>query len=98
MPWTNRDVYLKHSPIWYAKNFKTPTLVIHGEFDFRVRTEQGEQMFTALQKQGVPSAYAWFPDEGHGVRKPIHRKLYYKMLLDWFGHFIKGEPSKFLGK
>jgi len=98
MPWTNKDIYLKHSPIWYAKNFKTPTLVIHGQYDFRVRVEQAEQMFTALQKQGVPSAYAWFPDEGHGVRKPVHRELYYRMLLDWFDHFIKGKPSTFLGK
>jgi dipeptidyl aminopeptidase/acylaminoacyl peptidase len=98
MPWTNKEVYIKHSPIWYADNFKTPMLLVHGQYDFRVRTEQAEQMFTALQKQGVPSAYAWFPDEGHGVRKPVHRKLYYKMLLDWLDHFIKGEPSKFLGK
>ncbi len=98
MPWTNKEIYLKHSPIWYAKNFKTPTLVIHGQYDFRVRVEQAEQMFTALQKQGVPSAYAWFPDEGHGVRKPVHRKLYYKMQLDWFDHFILGKPSKFLEK
>ena len=96
MPWTKREIYLKHSPIWYAANFKTPTLIIHGENDFRVRTEQAEQMFTALQKQGVPSVYVWFPDEGHGVSQPIHRKLYYKILLDWFDHFLKGEPSKYL--
>ncbi|MBN1272720.1 MAG: S9 family peptidase [Candidatus Aminicenantes bacterium] len=95
-PWTNKEIYLKHSPVWYAEHFKTPTLIIHGQYDFRVRTEQAEQMFTALQKQDVPSAYAWFPDEGHGVRKPIHRKLYYKIILDWFDHFIKEKPSHFL--
>ena len=37
-----------------------------------------------------------FPDEGHGVRKPVHRKLYYKVILDWFDHFLKGAPSKYL--
>jgi dipeptidyl aminopeptidase/acylaminoacyl peptidase len=98
MPWTNKEVYQKQSPVWYAENFKTPTLVVHGQYDFRVRTEQGEQLFTALQKQDVPSVYAWFPDEGHGVREPVHRKLYYKMILDWFGHFINGEPSHFLNQ
>lgn len=94
-PWENREVYLKHSPIWYAGRFKTPTMLIHGQFDFRVRTEQAEQMFTALQKQGVPSVYVWFPDEGHGVRKPVHRKLYYKLILDWFGHYLQGKPAKY---
>jgi dipeptidyl aminopeptidase/acylaminoacyl peptidase len=96
MPWTNKEVYLTHSPIWYAENFKTPTMIIHGQYDFRVRTEQAEQMFTALQKAGVPSVYIWFPDEGHGVRKPVHRKLYYKLIFDWFDHYLKGEPSKYL--
>jgi dipeptidyl aminopeptidase/acylaminoacyl peptidase len=95
-PWEKQDSYLQHSPIWYAGNFKTPTMVIHGEYDFRVRTEQAEQMFTALQKQKVPSVYAWFPDEGHGVRKPVQRKLYYKLLLDWFSHYLLGQPSKYL--
>jgi dipeptidyl aminopeptidase/acylaminoacyl peptidase len=95
-PWENSKIYVKHSPIWYAKNFKTPTMVIHGQNDFRVRTEQAEQMFTALQKQKVPSVYVWFPNEGHGVRKPVHRKLYYKMILDWFDHFLKGKSSHFL--
>jgi dipeptidyl aminopeptidase/acylaminoacyl peptidase len=95
-PWENSKIYVKHSPIWYAKNFKTPTMVIHGQYDFRVRIEQAEQMFTALQKQKVPSVYAWFPDEGHGVRKPVHRKLYYKVILDWFDHFLKGNPSRYL--
>jgi len=95
-PWEQREAYLKHSPIWYAENFRTPTMIIHGEFDFRVRTEQAEQMFTALQKKKVPSVYAWFPDEGHGVRRPDHRMLYNKMMLDWFGHFLKGEPSHYL--
>lgn len=96
MPWTNKEVYLKHSPIWYAQNFKTPTMVIHGQYDFRVRVEQAEQMFTALQKAGAPSVYVWFPNEGHGVRQTTHRKLYNKMIIDWFDHFLQGKPSKYL--
>ena len=96
MPWTNKEIYLKYSPLWYAENFKTPTMIIHGQYDFRVRTEQAEQMFTALQKQGVPSVYVWFPNEGHGVGQPTHRLLYNKMIIDWFDHFTQGKPSKYL--
>lgn len=96
MPWEKKELYIQQSPIWYAANFKTPTMVIHGQYDFRVRTEQAEQMFTALQKQKVPSVYAWFPDEGHGVRKPVQRKLYFKLLMDWFNHYLRGRPSRYL--
>jgi len=94
-PWKEKQVYIEQSPLWYAKNFKTPTMIIHGQYDFRVRTEQAEQMFTALQKQGVPSVYVWFPDEGHGVREPVHRRLYERLLLDWFDRYLKGKPSHF---
>ena len=92
LPWRNREVYLGNSPLWHADNFSTPTMVIHGQYDFRVRTEQGEQIFTALQKMGVPSSYVWFPNEGHGVRQPIHLALYYRLKLEWFDHWLRGIP------
>ncbi len=50
----------------------------------------------SLQKKKVPNVYVWFLDEGHGVRQPVHCKLYYKMILDWFDHFLKGIPSPYL--
>lgn len=95
-PWENRITYLKHSPIWHARSFKTPTLITQGENDYRVRSEQSEQMFTALQKMNVPSAYVYFPDEGHGIRGIKHRILYYRVRMDWFNHFLKGEPLKII--
>ena len=48
MPWDNPEVYAKWSPSYYVKEFKTPTLVIHGELDYRVPVGQGMQLFTAL--------------------------------------------------
>ena len=92
VPWGKKEVYLRNSPLWYAENFKTPTLVLHGNNDWRVRIEQGEQFFTALQKMGVPSAFANFPDEQHGVGGTAHRTVYYKLKLEWFGHWLQGKP------
>jgi dipeptidyl aminopeptidase/acylaminoacyl peptidase len=82
-PWEQPELYEKWSPSAYAKNFKTPTLVIHGELDFRVPYGQGLQLFTALQAQKIPSKLIVFPDEGHWVLKPQNSLLWYKSFIDW---------------
>ncbi len=69
-PYDNRAMYEKWSPHQYAKNFKTPTLVIHGQRDYRLDVSEGFQLFTTLQMEGVPSKMLYFPDEGHWVLKP----------------------------
>ena len=88
-PWDNPEEYEKWSPSTYAKNFKTPMLVVHGENDFRVPNTQGFQVFTALQRQGVPSKLLYFPDEDHFVRKPQNAELWWKTLHEWFAEYLK---------
>jgi dipeptidyl aminopeptidase/acylaminoacyl peptidase len=88
-PWDNPELYEKWSPHKYAKNFKTPTLVIHGEVDFRVPVNQGLELFTALQRRGVPSKMLYFPDEGHWVLKPQNSKLWYATVGDWIEQYLK---------
>jgi dipeptidyl aminopeptidase/acylaminoacyl peptidase len=48
----------------YARNFRTLTLVIHGALDYRIPA-QAMQLFTALQRQNVPSKFLLLPDENH---------------------------------
>lgn len=88
-PWDNREGYEKWSPHMYAKNFKTPTLVTHGELDFRVPIGEGFQLFTTLQRQGVPSRLLYFPDEGHWINKPQNAALWYHTFLEWMGRWTK---------
>ncbi len=85
----NPDLYEKFSPSTYARDFKTPTLVIHGEQDFRDVTGQGLQLFTVLQQQKIPSKLLLFPDEGHWVLKPQNSLLWYHTVLDWLGEWTK---------
>ena len=93
-PWDNPDSYAKWSPSYFVKDFHTPTLVIHGEQDFRVPFSQGLQLFTALQLQKVPSKLLEFPDEGHWVLKPQNSLLWYNSFLDWIGEWTKkGTPG-----
>jgi len=88
-PWENPDLYRRLSPSSYVQNFKTPTLVVQGELDFRVPVEQGLGMFTALQRRGVESRLLYFPDEGHWVLKPRNSQLWYRTVLDWIDAHAK---------
>jgi dipeptidyl aminopeptidase/acylaminoacyl peptidase len=88
-PWKKRDVYRKWSPHEYAANFKTPTLVVHGQNDYRIDVSQGFDLFTTLQILKVPSKMLYFPDEGHWVLKPQNSRLWYKTVNDWVDQWCK---------
>jgi dipeptidyl aminopeptidase/acylaminoacyl peptidase len=88
-PYDNRALYEKFSPHQYAKNFKTPTLVIHGQRDYRLDVSEGLQLFNTLQMEDVPSEMLYFPDEGHWVLKPQNSRLWYKTVNDWVDRWTK---------
>ena len=88
-PYSNREMYEKWSPSNAGKNFKTPTLVIHGQLDYRLDVSEGFQLFTTLQTMGVPSKMLYFPDEGHWVLKPQNSQLWYKTVNDWVDQWTK---------
>lgn len=88
-PWEKPDTYLRLSPSSYAANFRTPTLVSHGECDYRVPVTEALGMFTALARQGVPSRLLYFPDEDHFVSKPKNRQVFWTTVLDWLARYLK---------
>jgi dipeptidyl aminopeptidase/acylaminoacyl peptidase len=77
LPWEKPENYSKHNPVDFVKNWKTPTLVIHGGKDFRVVETQGMGTFTALQRKGVPSRFLYLPDENHWVLKPQNSRRWH---------------------
>ena len=93
-PYTNPEMYEKWNPRNYAKNFKTPTLVIHSQLDYRLDVSEGFQLFTTLQTMGVPSKMLYFPDEGHWVLKPQNSQLWYKTVNDWVDRWIGDQGTK----
>ena len=79
----SENPFRKWSPSLYVKNFKTPTLVIHGQLDYRLDVSEGFQLFDTLQLLKVPSQMLYFPDEGHWVLKPQNSQLWYKTVNAW---------------
>jgi dipeptidyl aminopeptidase/acylaminoacyl peptidase len=90
-PWENPEGFTKHNPVDYVKNWKTPTLVIHGAKDFRVVETGGFATFTALQRKGIPSRFLYFPDENHWVLKPANSILWHDTVLDWLDQWIRAD-------
>lgn len=88
-PWENPAGYQKHTPRDLVKNWKTPTLVIHGGRDYRVVDTQGMATFTALQRRGIESRFVHFPDENHWVLKPANAKRWHKEVFAWIDRFAK---------
>jgi dipeptidyl aminopeptidase/acylaminoacyl peptidase len=81
--------FRKWSPAMSARNFKTPTLVIHGQLDYRLDVSEGFQLFDTLQRLKVPSKMLYFPDEGHWVLKPLNSRLWWKTVNDWVDEWTK---------
>jgi dipeptidyl aminopeptidase/acylaminoacyl peptidase len=88
-PWKQRELYRKFSPHLFADKFKTPTLVVHGQLDYRLDVSQGFDLFTTLQRLKVPSKMLYFPDEGHWVLKPQNSRLWYKTVNDWVDQWCR---------
>ena len=88
-PWDEPELYAKWSPHVHAKKFKTPTLVTHGELDYRVPLAESFQLFTALQRQGIPSRLVVFPDEGHVISVPQNNVRWWREIYLWLEKYLK---------
>lgn len=89
LPWEKPELFEKWSPSNFVQNIQTPMLIVHGELDFRVPIGQGLQIFTTLQRRGVPSKFLYFPDEGHWILKPQNSQLWYETVLGWLDEHLK---------
>jgi dipeptidyl aminopeptidase/acylaminoacyl peptidase len=94
LPWENRELYLKLSPITKVENIVTPTLILCGEHDWNVPLNQSEQLYQRLRRLGRDTMLIIYPGQSHGIRKPSYQKDRYERWLDWFGRYLKGEAKE----
>jgi dipeptidyl aminopeptidase/acylaminoacyl peptidase len=95
LPWEQPAKYREFSPHVKAAalgKFKTPMLVIHNDLDFRCPIGQGHELFSSLQRQGVPSRFVNFPDEGHWVNKPANSRLWHEEIFAWLSKYCRDQP------
>ncbi len=90
--WEDEDFLMERSPIRYARNVKTPTLIIHSDEDFRCPLEQGEQWYVALKRLGVEVEMLLFHGENHELSRsgrPANRLVRLDGILDWFARHLQ---------
>lgn len=89
VPWKDPSLYEKWSPSHYIQNAKTPMLIFQGNRDYRVPEGQSFQLFTALQRQGVPSKLVYLEEESHLVLKPLDSRFWYETVQNWLAKYLK---------
>jgi len=77
-------VYAKSSPITYIKQVKTPTLILVGDRDGECPPAQSYEFWHALKTLGVKTEFVIYPNEGHRLGKPEHRKDALARTIAWF--------------
>jgi dipeptidyl aminopeptidase/acylaminoacyl peptidase len=89
VPWKDSALYKKWSPSHYIQNAKTPMLIFEGNKDYRVPEGQAFQLFTTLQRMGVPSRLVYLEEEGHLVLKPLDSRFWYQTVQDWLAKYLE---------
>ena len=87
-PYADPDAFERYSPHTRVHKWKTPTLVIHGERDYRVPLGEGLALFEALQLHGVDSELLVFPDENHWILKPRNAEVWYGTVLGFLDEHL----------
>jgi dipeptidyl aminopeptidase/acylaminoacyl peptidase len=87
-PWDRPGEYDRFSPHARIADWKTPTLVIHGERDYRVPVSEALSLFEALQRRDVPSELLVFPDENHWILRPRNVAVWYRTWLDFVARHL----------
>jgi dipeptidyl aminopeptidase/acylaminoacyl peptidase len=85
--WEDPEAFARYSPHTSAGRFRTPTLVIHGQLDYRVPLNQGIELFNTLQNRGVRSRLVYYPDENHWILNPQNSLHWYGEIRRWIAEF-----------
>ncbi|HSF23426.1 MAG TPA: prolyl oligopeptidase family serine peptidase, partial [Blastocatellia bacterium] len=91
--WDNLEAYARNSPVYHAKNVKTPLIILHNDKDGAVDFTQGIEYFNTLRRLGKSVVMLQYKGENHGLAKLENRKDYSVRMLEFFDHHLKGKPA-----
>jgi dipeptidyl aminopeptidase/acylaminoacyl peptidase len=93
-PWEDLEAYLRNSPIHRVHELKTPMLMMFGDADGTVDWHQGIEFYNFARRAGNQDfVLLVYPGEDHGLRKKENQIDYHRRILQWFAHWLKGEPA-----
>jgi dipeptidyl aminopeptidase/acylaminoacyl peptidase len=83
-----REVLDRSNPAIHTSNYRTPTLVTHGERDYRCTVQNGLELYGMLKSKGVPARLAHYPDENHWILKKRNSLHWYGEVLGWLAKHL----------
>jgi dienelactone hydrolase len=92
-PWDNWDAYYRNSPVFFAKNVKTPLMILHNDKDGAVDFTQGVEYFNTLRRMQKPVIMLEYIGENHGLAKPVNQRDYSVRMREYFDHYLMGAPA-----
>jgi dipeptidyl aminopeptidase/acylaminoacyl peptidase len=92
-PWDNWDAYTRNSPVRYAKNVKTPLLMLHNDTDGAVDFTQGIEYYNTLRRLGKPVVLVEYPGENHGLARQPNMQDYMIRMKEFFDYHLMGKPA-----
>jgi dienelactone hydrolase len=91
--WENWDAYYRNSPVFFAKNVKTPLMILHNDKDGAVDFTQGVEYFNTLRRMGKPVILLEYVGENHGLARRPNQRDYTVRMMEYFDHYLKGAPA-----
>ena len=91
--WEDEDAYRRNSPVFHIEAMNTPLLMAQGTVDGAVDFNQGVEFYNAARREGKDFVFLVYNDENHGFRKEENQLDYHGRIMEWFGHYLKGEPA-----
>jgi dipeptidyl aminopeptidase/acylaminoacyl peptidase len=91
--WDNLDAFMRNSPVYHARNVKTPLLLMHNDKDGAVDFNQGIELFNTLRRLKKPVVMLQYKGESHGLAKPANQKDYTVRMREFFDHHLLGKAA-----
>ncbi len=91
--WDNWDAYYRNSPVFFAKNVKTPLMILHNDKDGAVDFTQGVEYYNTLRRMGKPVIMLEYVGENHGLARRPNQRDYTVRMKEYFDHYLKGAPA-----
>lgn len=91
--WEDPQAYIRNSTVFAIDSLQTPLLLEEGDADGNVNYWQSTELYNFGRRLGKQVVYLIYNDENHGVARPESQMDYHRRQLEWFGHFLKGEPA-----
>lgn len=92
-PWEDMAGHIESSPVAAIDQLRTPMLLMHGDADGVVDFRQGLEFYNYARRLGKEVVMLVYPGADHGLRREENQVDYQRRILEWFGHYLKGEPA-----